>query len=256
MLISEMQDTSEKMEVSADSTIANLTKRFKSGQIQESVYHSQLTIVYATNFMVEEYRQHAAQVPDTATDNPKAEVCVSLARMLVHENKIPEAIEQYKKALVYDIAHEVAVEEIGRCYYHHKNFADAEKWLLKAAEETDYLESIWEELEPAASHQQKYRVAIRYFEKAKALQTEPDNDYYYEYLMGLCYANLGDFYRALAHYTKCLDANPVYGHALNNMATLYFEPEADIKTAIGYLKKSGSGCRGTGRLFTAAAGLH
>ncbi len=174
MVISEMQEAREEPPAVLDDWIASVTRQWKEGNIGEASYHSQLSILYAGYKMVDECRYHAELVPDTASENDNSEAFVSLARILVYENKVDEAISLYEKALQADPTHDTAT----------------------------------------------------------------GNDHYYEYMLGLCYSHLGDFYRALAHYTKSLDAKPSFGHALNNMATLYFEHEADIKTAIGYLQKA------------------
>ncbi len=57
-------------------------------------------------------------------------------------------------------------------------------------------------------------------------------------MIGLCYSKNNDFYRALSHYTKSLDANPGFAPSLTNIAALYFDHEADIKTAVSYLQRA------------------
>ncbi len=133
--------------------------------------------------------------------------------------------------------HETSIEEAGWCCLKLKQWQQAEDWFTKGTLLEGDTETFWEGLGLTLAQQKKYVEALPGFKKGREL-CHILHGYYYDHLIGQCYANLNDFYRALGHYTKCLNANPTYTNALNDIATLYFNEEGDMDTAINYLKKA------------------
>jgi tetratricopeptide (TPR) repeat protein len=238
MSIAEMQEVPNSPMPEIERMVEQITNQWREGITPAINYHSQMALLNGIMKNVEQCRYHAALVPDDARDEDKLNAYISTARMLVYEDKINEAVDDYNRCLQIDDEHEMALLEIAHCYTHLKLFAHAEEFFERALQLMPDQATLWEELGLVLSHRQKYEDAITAFVKALQLDELVENIPYYEYLIGLCYANLNDFYRALAHYTKSLDANPSYAPSLTNMATLFYEHEADIKTAVSYLNKA------------------
>ena len=238
-----MQETPDGPWPAMEEMITTMTRQYKNGITEEIQYHSQMALLYSNLKNVEECRMHAALVPDTANDFDKENVYMSLARMLIYEKKLGEAIVYYEKCLEISPGNETALDEIAWCCYHEKRFTEAEKWFRQAVASDDLdIETIWEGFGLTLSALKKYEEAIPCFSRALELQEDDLNINFYEFMIGLCYANEKDFYRALSHYTKSLDADPGYAHSLTNIATLYYDHESDIQTAITYLKKAEEIC--------------
>ena len=239
MVIKELQDSPLESWPFLEGIITDVTRQYKEGTTKENAYHSQLALLYANLKNVEEFRKHAAMVPDDADANDKMNVFISLGRMMIYEKKLEEAIPYYEKCLQVDPGHEMALDEIGWCCYELKRYEAAEGWFRSviSADDVDS-PSAWHGLGLTLSAMKRYVEAIPCFENAFKHEGTAVNTNYYEYLIGLCYANDNDFYRAMAHYMKSLDADPRYAASLVNIAALYYEHESDIKTAIEYLKKA------------------
>jgi tetratricopeptide (TPR) repeat protein len=238
MDVTEMQSVPEEPMTYLEETIGNITRQWKDGITPEVSYHSQMALLYGIMKNADECRLHAALIPDTASINDKVNKYISLARILVYEKHVEEAIGYYQKCLDIDTEHEMILEEIAWCCYHIKQYTEAEKWFRQLTILEPEWGNVWEGLALTLAEQKNYIEAIVYFTKALELVTNAINVDYYEYMIGLCYGNNDDFYRALSHYTKSLDANPRYAPSLTNIAALYFNHEADIKIAISYLQKA------------------
>jgi tetratricopeptide (TPR) repeat protein len=223
-----------------EESIKSLTRQYEKGTTKEVSYHSQLTLIYSILKQPDKCRFHAAMVPDDADADDVAEVAISMARISIYEKNLKEAIAYYEKCLRVNPDHAMALDEIAWCCYHEKRFDEAEKWFREMIplEEDPERWSIWQGLGLTLSELKRYDEARSCFEKEMSHKQNKTNVHYYEHLIGLTYSKENDFYRALAHYTKSLDAKPAYAPALNDIAALYFEQEADIKTAIGYLKNA------------------
>ena len=220
--------------------IKSVEHQYEEGTTKEVSYHRQLALIYSILKQPDKCRFHAARVPDDADALEVTEVAISLARIFIYEKNLKEAIVSYEKCLRVEPENEVALDEIAWCCYHEKRYDEAEKWfrkLIAVTEEPDGF-SIWQGLGLTLAELKRYGEARSCFEKELSHESHNANVYYYEHLIGLTYSNENDFYRALSHFTKSLDARPDYAPALNDMAALYFEHEADIKTAIEYLKKA------------------
>lgn len=215
------------------------TRQYKDGATGETSYHGQMSILYSILKDGEKCRSHVALVPENADAVDKANAYISLGRILVYEKKLDEAITSYEKCLEADPEHEMALDEISWCCYHQKRYEEAEKWFrcAIALEDVDF-ESTWEGMGLTLAAMERYTEAIQCFHKALELDEDKRNVAYYEYLIGLSYSRENDFYRALAHYFKCLDADPEYAQALNNIGAMYYEHESDIKKAIEYFQKT------------------
>ena len=220
--------------------IKSAEHRYEKGTLKEVSYHSQLALLYSILKQPEKCRFHAARVPDDAKAEDIANATISVARIFIYEKNLKEAIVCYEKCLRADPENDMALDEIAWCCYHEKRYDEAEKWFreLIAVTEEPYGFSIWQGLGLTHAELKRYGEARSCFEKELSHESHNANVYYYEHLIGLTYSNENDFYRALSHFTKSLDARPDYAPALNDMAALYFEHEADIKTAIEYLKKA------------------
>ena len=199
-----------------------------------------MALNYSTLKRPEECRFHAGNVPESADVVDKVNAYIALARIFVYEKNLNEAINYYEKCLQADPGHVMALDELAWCCYHEKRYTEAEKWFRNAMliEEEPMAFSLCEGMGLTLSALRRYSEAIPYFEKELSIEDNKVNIHYFEYLIGLCYANENDFYRALAHYTKSLDARPAFAPALNNIGALYFEHEADIQVAIEYFKKA------------------
>lgn len=240
MDIKEMQEAPNGPWPFIEDTIKDITKQYEAGSIKEESYHGQLALLYSIMKNPEQCRLHATKVSENAGTNDKLNAWLSLARMFVYEKNLNEAVTYYEKCLKEDPEHEMALDEIAWCCYHEKRYPEAEKWFGKsiqvdAEEEWHFLR---EGMGLTLSGLKRHAEAIPWFEKELKLERNSINIHYYEYLIGLCYANENDFYRAMAHYMKSLDAKPSYAPALNNIGALYFQHEADIQTAIEYFKKA------------------
>ena len=206
-------------------------------KIDESQYHSQLSILYGEMYNSEACKKHAGLMPGWSEAQEKTGALNAVARILVYEKKIEEALDYYQQAFALDPGHEISIEEAGWCCLELKQWEQAEDWFTKGTLLKEDTEPFWEGLGLTMAQQKKYEEALPAFKKGRE-QCHILHGYYYDHLIGQCYANLNDFYRALGHYTKCLDANPTYTNALNDIATLYFNEEGDMDTAINYLKKA------------------
>jgi tetratricopeptide (TPR) repeat protein len=240
MDIREMQEAPKGPWTAMEEIIKGLKNQYEAGTTKEESYHSQLALLHSIMKQPEECRLHAGQVSESADLTDILNMYISLARIYVYEKNLKEAISYYEKCLLADPDHEMALDEIAWCCYHEKRYEEAEKWFRKglALEEEAISYTLWEGMGLSLSELKKYKEAIPYFEKALSLDTNKVNVHYFEYLIGLCYAHENDFYRALAHYIKSLDADPRFAPTLNNIGALYYEQEADIKTAIEYFKKA------------------
>jgi tetratricopeptide (TPR) repeat protein len=214
-------------------------KEWNEKRIDESHYHSQLAFLYAQLFKPEECKHHAALVPAWAQAQEKANSLSSVARILVYEKKIAEALDYYEQAFAVEPRHEVVIEEAGWCCFDLKQFEKAQEWFtIGTLLEDDDSEVFWEGLGLSLAHQQKHEEAITAFKKALELCDVKYNGHMYQHFIGQCYAGLNDFYRALGFYTQALDAKPTYAPALNDIAALYYNEEGDMNTAIEYLKNA------------------
>ncbi|MCF8277858.1 MAG: hypothetical protein K9J17_14080 [Flavobacteriales bacterium] len=72
----------------------------------------------------------------------------------------------------------------------------------------------------------------------KAYETCHRPEPLYAYGAGFCYQHLDDPYRAMKWYTKCLDIEPSYANALNNMAVLSLELSNGWEEAVPYLLRA------------------
>ena len=240
MDIKEMQEAPQGSWPFMEEVIESVERQYKAGTTKKESYHSQLALTYSTMKRPEECRFHAARVPERADAIDKVNAYISLARILVYEKNLSEAINYYEKCLNADPENEMALDEIAWCCYHEKRYSEAENWFRKAIPtgEDPVSYSLSEGMGLTLSALKRYTEAIPWFEKELGFEHNKANFHYFEYLIGLCYANENDFYRAMAHYTKSLDARPGFAPALNNIGALYFEHEADIQTAIEYFKKA------------------
>jgi pentatricopeptide repeat protein len=220
--------------------IKSVEHQYEKGTTKEASYHTQLALIYSVLKQPDKCRFHAAKVADDADAQEVAEVAISLARIFIYEKNLKEAIACYEKCLRADPENEMALDEIAWCCYHDKRYDEAEKWFREmiALEIEPERWSIWQGLGLTLAASKRYGEARSCFEKELCYEHNKGSLHYYEHLIGLTYSSENDFYRALAHYTKSLDVQPAYAPALNDMAALYFEHDADIKTAIGYLKKA------------------
>ncbi|MFT3933916.1 MAG: tetratricopeptide repeat protein [Chitinophagaceae bacterium] len=207
-------------------------------KISDGHYHSQLALCYSGLYKSEECKMHAALVPEDAEPHEKAEALVSVARILIFEKQLEEAISHYQRAYDLEPEHDTAIEEMAWCYFELKEYQQAEAWFNKACTIDPEFEVFWEGLGRSLAQQEKYEDALVAFQKAKESCRNADNHYFYDHLIGQTYAHQNDFYRALDYYTKALEAKPTYGTALNDMAALYYNQEGDMTNAIDYLKKA------------------
>lgn len=217
--------------------IEEKNREWNEKKIDEAHYHAQLSLIYCNLFKPEECKKHAALLPANADVQEKAEALIAVARILVYEKKIEEALDHYQQAYALDLKHEVAIEEAGWCCFELKKYEQAQDWFVKGTL-LNHGDTFWEGVGRSLAMQSKYTEALAAFEKGLALCNKKYDAYSYHHLIGQCYANLNDFYRALGHYSKSLDANPTYANALNDMAALYFNQEGDMNNAIDYLKKA------------------
>jgi tetratricopeptide (TPR) repeat protein len=214
------------------------TREWNEKKIDEAHYHSQLSLCYRNLYNPEECKKHAALVPAWAHAQEKTEALVSMARILVYEKRIEDALDYYQQAYALTPDHEVVIEEAGWCCFELKQWEQAQDWFMKGTLLEEDWDLFWGGLGRSLAQQQKYAEALPVFEKALALCDKEYDGYSYLHLIGQCYANLNDFYRALGYYTKSLEANPTYTNALNDIAALYFNQEGDMNNAIDYLKKA------------------
>src|SRR4051794_5242095 len=98
MTIYEMQDNDGSHKEYFEQIIADKKKEWNDKKIDEAHYQSQLSVCYAVLFMPEECKLHAALVPATARAQEKTAALHSVARMLVYEKNIPEALEYLERA--------------------------------------------------------------------------------------------------------------------------------------------------------------
>jgi hypothetical protein len=70
-------------------------------------------------------------VPDSAPVREKTEALAAVARILVYEKKIEEALEHYEQANAIEADDEVAIEEAGWCCFEVKQWAKAQEWFTK-----------------------------------------------------------------------------------------------------------------------------
>ncbi len=239
MDIIEMQKAPEGSWPAVEEIIESIERQYRAGTTTKESYHGQMALMYSTLKRPEECRFHAAGVSEDAESMDKTNAYISLARILVFEKNLKEAINYYEKCLEADPENEMALDELAWSCYHEKRYPEAETWFRKVIlTDEESIFCSFEGLGLTLSALKRYAEAIPYFEKELSLEHNKINIHYFEYLIGLCYANEDDFYRALAHYTKSLDARPQYAPTLINIGALYFEHEADIKNAIGYFKKA------------------
>lgn len=218
--------------------ITDTSKRWNDKTISEAHYYAQLSLCYSCMFKPDECKMYAALVPDWADVQEKAEALVSVARMLVYEKKIKEALDYYTRVHALDLEHEVAIEEAGWCCFELKRWEQAEDWFAKGTILMEDYVTFWEGLGHSLAKQEKYEEALSAFKKAIHLCNKKRDGYYYHHMIGQCHANLNDFYRALGEHIKSIDANLTYCEGLIDIAALYFNHAGDINKAIEYLKKA------------------
>lgn len=80
-----------------------------------------------------------------------------------------------------------------------------------------------------------YKEAMECFKKA--LEHNPKSAESY-YGLGLCYQDTNDYYLAMHNYTEALKIKPDYAEAINNIASLTFIHEGDVKKAIELVEKA------------------
>lgn len=239
MRVYEMQDKDGFGHVELFQTfIKDIEQRYGDKKIDEIHYHSQISFYYCCLYMPNECKMHAALVPGDADVDEKALAMHGVARMLVYEKKIEEALVVYEQIYALLPDHEAVIEEAAWYWFELKQWENAKEWFLKAIAVNDEFESYLEGLGRSLAQLGRFTEALLAFKKGLELCEQESYHYVYHNLIGQCYANLNDFYRALDHYTKCLDANPTYATGLNDMAALYFNQEGDITNALDYLKKA------------------
>jgi tetratricopeptide (TPR) repeat protein len=69
------------------------------------------------------------------------------------------------------------------------------------------------------------------------LQIDPAYAYAH-YMIGQIFQNKGDSYRALHHYTEALKTQPKFPEVYNNLGSLSFNEDGDIKAAISYMEQA------------------
>ncbi len=238
MKIHELQYKDEGHKELFENLIADKNREWDNKKIDAAHYHSQLSLCYSILYKPEECKLHAGLVPQTAHEQEKTNALHSVARILVYEKKIPEALEYLEQAYALDPEHETVIEEAGWCCFELKQYEAAQAWFTKGTLLENDDEVFWEGLGYSFSQQQKFREALAAFKHALNLCNKAYNGHVYLHLMGQCYAGLDDLYRALDCYTKCLESKPTYADALNDMAAVYFNQDGDISNAIYYLKRA------------------
>lgn len=236
--IKEMQQAPEGRWVEIEKIIEGMDRQLKHGVTKEISYHAQLSLLYSILKDVENTRLHAAQVPETAPKEDKRSSYFAIARMLIYKKKVAEAIDWYNRLIEMDDTNDMAFLELGWCLHNEKRFEEAANAFERGVRLEEDSFELWEGFALSLAMQDKFREAIPSFKKAMEFDTRGTQRHYYEYMIGLCYERMNDFYRSLAHYSKSLEAKPDFINSLNNIAALYYNEEADVTTAISYLKKA------------------
>ena len=225
-----------------DEWIAKNEADYKDGRMREEDYHAGLLIYHSLNKDVEATRRYASQFLPGASPRIVAEANMALARIAAFEKDVPAAIAHYRQVLAVDPEHDAAWEEIGHCLVDQGEYAEAITYLDKALVELDDWEDLWISKGKALGFLKQHSEALTCFTKARECSDYPSTKALCNYFIGVCHQEMGDSYRALAHYTYALQDDPSLGEAINNMANVYSNAEdddlVDIDKAIEHLLKA------------------
>lgn len=236
-VIQDWQEPWEPNDFLLDS-IASIERQFANGTDTEERYHINMAITNAIRKECDKVRYHCGQLKPDADTHNKAEALLAMGRVHVIENKMDEALALYEQSWEMDNEMEMATTEGGQIYLELQRYKEALVMFQRSLVLDPECDFICNFAGQAAAGVEDYPLALEYFTKAIEYDEDEDDKAQNEYFIGLCYDRMGDFYRALHHYSLCLDADPLFGEALGNMASLYYNHEGDVQTALTYLKKT------------------
>jgi tetratricopeptide (TPR) repeat protein len=242
MTLYELQEPPEDEYPFFDETLRTLRRQYDNGSTPPDQFHSQATLVYSWRKDPYLTRVHAKRVPETTNPHWVAEAKVAVARILVFEKNIPEAIETYQQALQSEADHEVAHEELAHCLVNVGRYEESLTHFDCALESFDNdNEDLWEGKGKALAELRRFEDAIDCFKKAIEYCRHVSSHCVFHNNIGQCYHSLEDNYRALSHYRQALDIKPDYAEAIQNMGAVYFndnEDLYDVQVAIDHLKRA------------------
>lgn len=131
-----------------------------------------------------------------------------------------EAKSQLFSALSLDSTSLTSLHALGYVEMYLKNYSEAEKWLLKAAEHPESYSSIWSSLADMYVMQGSNEKAIETLQKYLKIHGESEEIYNH---LGILYKNEKKFDLAKYYYTQSLKTNQYYVYPYVNLAYLYYD---------------------------------
>ncbi|MBL0309479.1 MAG: tetratricopeptide repeat protein [Bacteroidetes bacterium] len=179
------------------------------------------------------YRKAVELEPDADT------ILLNFASCLEKVGKLDEALKCYHEVEKISLEEENESDwvyvEMAEVYFKKGENENAKKYFQKALDlEPENTEALCG-LGRVAATVDDYDGAMNYFEQALKLQPE---DAYIFYYIAHTWSLRDDFYRAMHFYTEALKRKPDFAEVYNNIGSLYYNHEGDLKTALDNMLKA------------------
>lgn len=141
-----------------------------------------------------------------------------------------EAIEEYKKVLQLDSKYSRALSRLGSIYFNRSDFTEAEKYFIEITKvEPQSVDAYFNlGLIYYSSNAEK---AIDNFKQVLILNPKDSEACYY---LGILYSNNKEHEKAVFYLSRCVELDPMYAEAWNELGVIYYEIFKDYEKARYY----------------------
>ncbi|MBI5207802.1 MAG: DUF2723 domain-containing protein [Candidatus Firestonebacteria bacterium] len=159
-----------------------------------------------------------------AYDIPSQQFLLGEIFSLLEENE--KAIKAYNKVLEFIPLDFIVYNNLGIIYNIEKNYKQAEQYFQKAIEINPDITEPYYNIGIIYQDKRDFNKALDYFKKANTLDSTKPEIYYN---IGIVYYEMGDLIQAEKNYKLCINKNPAYILARNNLGALYLSKKEHNK---------------------------
>ena len=201
--------------------------------------HAKLTDIYLHD---KDRKKATEQLQAIVRDNPSnPQAYYFLGSIAFEDNRLPEAIDYYNKAIALNRNFEQAYYDLALTQLSLNKNEDALSTLETARKKfgENFISEFWTGM--AYSHQKDYKTALRYFTSAEIIARNSDpkrltREFYFQ--AGAAAERTGDFSLAEKHFEKCLELSPDFTEAQNYLGYMWAEHGQKLEKAKELIEKA------------------